>query len=133
MLSELLSAAVSGQLADQDSAAEPASELLPRLGRPPSDADAETLLGEEDLGFDTVPSSPPNEGDAQLVSLARILHAAGPLRVADLYSRAGFDVNDTGAIEAFYLTLRDELGKSIRVREGSDEQAVLEAVPDAPG
>ena len=54
------------------------------------------------------------------------------MTVPELCRAAGFDLNDVGEIERFYLMLRQEFGVSIEAAERGEENQMLRAVGDAP-
>lgn len=133
MEGELLAAAVSGALVPQHEADEPAGILLERVGLPPespaltngSDTDPE----EESVAMNPLSSS---QEDAKS-DLVRVLREAGrPLPLPELFSMAGYDRDSTADIELFYLELRAQLGRSLRQVDGPVENALLEALGDAP-
>ena len=63
---------------------------------------------------------------------AAVLRAAGrPLSLPELFSQAGFDRDQPEHVEVFYLSLRSQLGHTIRKVGDFIENAELEAI-DAP-
>jgi hypothetical protein len=126
MGNELVAAAVVGQLVKQDPTDETAVELLERIGAPPV-APARAKVGT--VGQKTrISPGPERKQPLELVSA--LVEAGRPLTLHELCLAAGVNVNEVGAIEQFYTTLRGELGKTIRV-EGSGEGAELLAVTRA--
>lgn len=131
---ELLFAAVSGSLVPQIYDEEPADVLLKRLGPPPINAIGNYALiadpGEEAATM----VLPFGENKAAVApSLAEVLLKAGaPLSLPDLFLRAGYDRDATEHVEQFYLALRTEIGRTIRMVGDSQENVLLEAILDAP-
>lgn len=126
---EVLDAAVAGMLVPQVEQDTPAISLLLERGATPSDTSQKrtaTRRKKEHRMKDLQPSPAPNG------SLREALLAAGrPLLITELFSLAGYDRDATEDIERFYLTLRNELNKTVRVMSGSGEDARLEAMTDA--
>lgn len=111
---EILDQAVQGRLIPQNPSDEPASDLIARLGPPVSPT---ILLSSDDLESDgevePVPASPVSASTS--ASLSEVLRsAARPLTLPELFALAGYDRDSTRDVEQFYLTLRDQLGQSIR-------------------
>ena len=77
----------------------------------------------------TKQNRPPRYSTATLRQV--LVDAGRPLRVPELFSMSDYDRDSTGDVERFYLKLRAELGRTIRVIEKADENALLEAIPDA--
>jgi type I restriction enzyme S subunit len=139
LFAELLAAATSGQLADQQDADESADVLLQRLGPLPSDGalrklDQDAQKSEErpmpqterrDRGTDT-PSPVVDRLTATLQT------AGGPMSLPELFARSGYDRDSITEIEEFYPTLRRAIGVSIRRSGEAQENAMLEAIADAP-
>lgn len=127
---EILATAVAGALVPQDKQDEPAELLLARLGPPPSPAapseqadyaDDEQAVAMTEI---TVPET--------TRSLPDVLRRAGrPVPLPDLFAMAGYDRDSVEHVEHFYLALRAELGRTIRVVGKSGENALVE-VADAP-
>ena len=124
---ELLVAAVTGQLASQDPEDEPARTLLDRLGTPP--APPKRRRGKKgDINREPLRSDPSRQRTDAVIDLASVLRESGvPLSLTELIARAGFDRNEAGDIERFYLALRAQLGSSIRIERGSGDNMVVEA------
>lgn len=132
MIEQLLGAAVNGTLATQDPADEPAGAMLERLGPPPRDVLPMHIMTETEEP-DAVTDPAIDGTDAPTVTLADVLRSKGqPMTLPDLCFAAGFDRNQVGDIERFYVALRTELGTTIRVAEPTDENAVVEVI-DAAG
>jgi len=133
METELLAAAVAGELVEQNPRDEPAAAFINRLGPPPS----ETLPADDaDEGKDTAPVSFKRTSSSRLhvpnSDLAAVLREAGrPLTLPELFGQAGFDRDEPEHVELFYLALRSQLGSAIRQAGDAIENAVLEAVDAA--
>jgi type I restriction enzyme S subunit len=127
---ELLTAAATGKLVEQDPSDEPAATLLERLGPPQVDRSSEisAAKGAQDVKATkrSQRSSSPTKASLRDV----LLEAGRPLRVPELFSMAAYDRDSTEDVERFYLRVREELGKSIRIVGGSGEDALLEANTD---
>ena len=128
---ELLTAAVSGSLVPQLETDEPAEALLERLGPPPGHADLPRAIPPiKEIAMST-PQVP--RGPRPIRSLPEVLRETRrPLRVPELFALAGYDRDSMEDVERFYLALRDQLGKTVREVSGDRENALLEAVGDAP-
>jgi len=131
----LLEAAVTGSLVSPDSADEPAEALLRRLGPPPKESaprPAPETASDEAITMKSTrrsdePTSLPN------IALSQVLRDAGrPLSVPELFSMAGYDRDSVEHVQHFYLSLRSELDRSIRIVGDTLENALLEAIADAP-
>jgi type I restriction enzyme S subunit len=129
MISELLSTAVSGRLVDQGLDDEPAAALLIRLGPPPTDtvpARQHELPAAQESATDVA-------GGTHANSLAAFLQAAGrSMSALELFKAAGYDRNDIGDIERFFVSLRTEINISIRTAGGVEGNPILEIIADAP-
>ncbi|MDO8210967.1 hypothetical protein [Conexibacter sp. CPCC 206217] len=127
---EVLAAAVSGALVPQNEGDEHAEDLLKRCGPPPLDRRAIDNRAVEEGNMAKQPDSEPRRlGEPEL---AAALRRSGPMRIPELCRSAGFDLNDVGEIERFYLALRNELGVSVEAVGEREENQTLGAVPDAP-
>lgn len=130
MAAELLRAAVTGQLVGQDPADEPADQLVRRLGSPPADprpAKMRRVAGPDDKAGDT-----PMAAAARARNLSAVLADADrPLTLLELCRAADVDINDVDQIELFYITLRAELGQSIRIVGDGGESTALEVIDSA--
>jgi restriction endonuclease S subunit len=127
---ELLTAAATGSLVQRDPSDEPADTLLERLGPPPLD---EIPVDSEAVGAREVRVTKRSQrsGSPTKTTLRDVLVEAGrPLRVPELFSMAAYDRDSTEDVERFYLRIREELGRSIRVAGGSGEETLLEANQD---
>ena len=134
---ELLAAAVTGQLAPQDPGDESAHVLLKRLGPPPTSPGRRRQTTGDD---DQVPStSRPSRlradpamlrADPAIDFTAVLRESGGALPIRELFARADFDRDSTEDVECFYLALRAQLGRSIRVKEGGagDENIIVEVL-----
>ena len=127
---ELLAAAVTGQLASQDSGDESAHELLDRLGPPPtSPRRRRQTTGDNDQVSSK--SRPSRLRAAPTTDFAAVLRdSGGALPIRELFARADFDRDSTEDVERFYVALRAQLGRSIRVKEEEcgDENVVVEVI-----
>jgi len=139
MLAELLAAATSGHLVPQHDDDEPADVLLHRVGPPPTDAGlVERPIKGQESREQTVAMALPNgrdiDGtDAAANRLAAVLRNAGrALALPELFSLAGYNRDSIADVEEFYLALRAATGTTIRQVNGAQENAMLEAIPDAP-
>ena len=54
------------------------------------------------------------------------------LALPELFSLAGYNRDSIADVEEFYLALRAATGTTIRQVNGAQENAMLEAIPDAP-
>jgi type I restriction enzyme S subunit len=127
---ELLAAAVAGELTPQDPNDEPAETLIQRLGPPPRTV--------------ATPATPSHRGDsmskrrpraAQMAESAPDLAAelrksGGALSLPELFTQAGYDRDLPEHVELFYLALREQLGRTIRLIGDNAENAEL-GVADA--
>ena len=126
MRSELLTLAVQGQLVGQDAMDESAQRLLERVGEPLP----------EILPMDNYKTEPIEVTDeAQSIGSSRqlvaVLGKAGrTLTVPELFAMAGYDRDSPEQVEMFYLAIRSEIGKTIRVVDDQRENVGLEAVED---
>lgn len=133
METELLAAAVAGELVEQDPADEPAAVLIDRLGPPSSEP---LPANDADEGKETVPVSAKRTSASRWQGpnsdLAAVLREAGrPLKLPELFGQAGFDRDEPEHVELFYLALRSQLGSAIRQVDDAVENAELEAVDAA--
>lgn len=133
METELLAAAVAGELVEQDPTDEPAAALIDRLGPPPSEL---LPANDADEGKETAPvpakrtSASRRQGPNN--DLAAVLREAGrPLKLPELFGQAGFDRDEPEHVELFYLALRSQLGSAIQQVGDAIENAELEAVDAA--
>ena len=126
---EVLAAAVSGVLVPQDEGDEHGEDLLKRCGPPPPDRIAVDNAAVEEGNVAKQPDlGPPEPGEPEL---AAVLRRSGPMRIPELCNAVGFDLNDVGEIERFYLALRKELGVSVEAVGEREENQTLRAVADA--
>jgi type I restriction enzyme S subunit len=129
---KLLAAAVSGALVPPDEADEPATELLDRLGEPPVEkATARLRANKTPEEADNVPRrSAASRADGK--TLPEVLaRQQVPLPLPDLFRLAGFDRDKPSDVEEFYVALREDVGRSIRLAGGGPENALVEAADDA--
>jgi type I restriction enzyme S subunit len=134
---ELLSVATSGMLVGQDDSDESAPLLLKRLGSPRDERPAadrgESERQEQEDNTMTIDLGEVSRMIGRSRKLGPVLHEAKrPMRLPELFSKAGYDANSTEDIEQFYLALRAELQRSIRAVPGSSDNSLVEAVTDAP-
>ena len=122
---ELLAAAVGGEIVAQVPSDEPAEALLVRLGPPPSPPRPKRGTGR--------PTEVPNNRRSRRqfgegpVDLAVVLEeSGGSLSLPELYARANFDRDQTEHVERFYLALRSQLGRSVRLAGSERENPTLE-------
>ena len=120
MAVELLKAAVSGRLVEQDPADEPAADLLARLGPTPARQPRARRLSA------TRGAARPAASTGNLDLVGALTSAARPLRLPDLCRAAGVDINSVDAIEQLYTELRSVVGGSVRIVGGAGEEAELE-------
>lgn len=133
METELLAAAVAGELVERDPADEPAWALIDRLGPPPSE---QLPANDADEGKETSPVSAKRTSASRRQGpnsdLTAVLREAGrPLKLPELFGQAGFDRDEPEHVELFYLALRSQLGSAIRQVGDLVENAELEAVDAA--
>lgn len=134
MAQALLAAAVAGTLVSQDPDDEPADQLLARLGPPPPDNESTDLSAMPDAQPKLSASRGAREIEQR--SLAPRIHQAlstadGGIPLPELCRAAEVNIDDVGELEALYAILRAEIDRSIRVVGKAEENAVLEAIPDA--
>ncbi|MFN3261306.1 MAG: restriction endonuclease subunit S [Pikeienuella sp.] len=133
MEAELLAAAVTGELVEQDPADETAAALIERLGPPPSESrPANDVDKRKEPPPVTVKRPSASRRQGPNTDLAEVLREAGtPLKLPELFGQAGFDRDEPEHVELFYLALRSQLGSAIRqVRDGV-ENAELETIDAA--
>jgi restriction endonuclease S subunit len=126
---ELLVAAISGTLVAQHPGVESAAALLARIGPPP-----ERVAKVVSTGVSTMSTTKRQDRVPRYsrTTLRQILVEAGrPLRVPELFSMSDYDRDSTEDVERFYLKLRTELGRTIHVIGETEENALLEVLPDA--
>ena len=125
MQRELLAAAVAGETVPQVPDDEPADVLLARLGPPPSSPRPPRHTGRS-TEVRTKRRSKGRSG-AGAVDLAAVLHeSGGSLSLPVLYARANFDRDQTEHVERFYLALRSQLGRSVRLAGAEPENPTVE-------
>ena len=126
MESEILAAAVTGELVRQRKDVESAMDLLYRMGG---------TRRKRPIGRPRKPGPVPEEkrvakrslNDA-VSTLPEVLRKAGrPMALPDVFASAGYDRNSLAEVEAFYVALRQELGQSVRIVEGT-ENGLLELI-----
>lgn len=126
---ELFAAAVAGEIADQEPDDESAEAMLARLGPPPKAARLKRRKRES--GKMSRRRGPKRRTSEATTDLAAVLvEAGGSLPLSELFARAGFERDLTEHVERFYLALRAQLGKSLRLT-GSDAEALNVEINDA--
>jgi type I restriction enzyme S subunit len=132
---ELLTAAVAGEVAAQDSSDEPAVALLERLGPPPREViSSRTTDVENGVIITVVPTNrkSPSRRTVPTNDLVGVLREAGrPLSLPELFNQAGYDRDQPEHVELFYLAVRLQLGRTIRQVGDAMENAELEAIDAA--
>lgn len=128
---ELLSRAVSGTLVPPDESSESAAELLNRMGKPPAERAAPRPLSSSPRVKEG-PHMPQNSGRSRRsprTSLSAVLLSrhGDSIPLPELFRLAGFDKDKPSDVEEFYVELRDELGRSIRISSEEQENAMVEA------
>ena len=127
---ELLAAAVSGQLDAQDPGDESAEALLIRVGSPPARRRRRRTTGDGDQMARR--RKPAKQTMDTAVDLGAVLReSGGALSLRELFARAGFDRDRVEHVEQFYLALRAQLGRSIRVGKGGTENVVVAEIDSA--
>jgi hypothetical protein len=53
-------------------------------------------------------------------------NAAGPLSLETLFASAGYDRDKPSHVEQFYVELREQLGRTIRVAQSAPEHDLVE-------
>ena len=126
MRSELLTLAVQGQLVGQDPIDESAQRLLERVGEPLPE-----ILPMDNHETDPVAVTTEARSIGTGRQLVAVLRKAGrTLTVPALFARAGYDRDSPGQVEMFYLAIRSEIGRTIRVVDENRENSGLQAVED---
>ena len=119
MEQELLAMAVSGSLIPARPVHESAAALLERLGPPPTE--------QRDRPPPKEKESRPMTGPRSLEDTLRAANAALPL--PELFALAGYDEDKPAEVEDFYVQLRDQLDRTIRiVANGRPENAIVELI-----
>jgi type I restriction enzyme S subunit len=133
METELLAAAVAGELVEQDPEDEPAASLIDRLGPPPSEPlPATDAYERKEAAPVSVKRTSAIRRQGPYSDLAAVLREARrPLKLPELFGQAGFDRDEPEHVELFYLALRSQLGSAIRQVGAAVENAELEAVDAA--
>jgi type I restriction enzyme S subunit len=123
IITQLLAAAVGGELVSRDPAAEPASALVARLGPVPDDSPG-SLPSRKEAAM----AEPHADKALTPKDLGQTLEpVSGALSFADLFRAAGYDPDDTEDVERFYLLLREAVGTTVRVT-GDHEDTTFEAI-----
>jgi type I restriction enzyme S subunit len=132
METELLAMAVSGALVPPENTSESAAELLDRLGTPPKEkAATRSRSRRRPEEGPHMPQRPDRGRRPSVNSLPGVLSRQGvPLPLPELFRLVGFDKDKPSDVEEFYVELREELGRSIRMTGGDQENALVEAIDD---
>jgi type I restriction enzyme S subunit len=125
---ELLAAAVAGELTPQDPNDEPAGSLIQRLGPPPRTVATPALSSRK--GDSMSKRRPRAAQTAEPDLVAALRRAGGTLSLPELFAQAGYDRDLPEQVELFYLALREEFGRTIRLTGDAAENAEL-GVADA--
>lgn len=129
MEAELLAMAVSGALVLPEDTGESAAELLDRLGTPLNEKAAARSRSPRRPEGPHMPQRPARGRRPYLTPLPEVLSRQGvPLPLPELFRLAGFDKDRPSDVEEFYVELREELGNSIRLTGGDQENALVEAI-----
>ena len=123
MESEILRAAATGELVPQRSGVESATEMLARIGRNrrkrSTDSPRKPMPRHERTA----------EHENTALTIPDVLRkAGGPVDVREVFVLVGYDRNSTADIEAFYVALRRELGRTVRIEGGVSENGRLELI-----
>lgn len=117
----LTDAALSGRLGTGRHTDEPAEALLRKMGPPPVDV---IILDPAVLAKSRAMEPPLDYADWPPVAAA-LAHAQRNMPLPDLCLAANYDLNDVGAIEAFYRELLIELEDRVEIVEDTAENAVI--------
>lgn len=120
----ILAAAVRGELTKRDASEESAADMLRRLGSPPKEAALPRLPRPKASDEEEEP------GDDHQDLTEALKENGGRLKVAELFSNARYKKDHTREFAAYYLALRDKIGKTIRVAGSDGEDSILEVIPD---
>ena len=122
---ELLAAAVAGEIVPQVPGDEPADVLLARLGPPPNLPRQRRRTRRSTEVRNRRRSKGRSRNGA--VDLSAVLQeSGGSLSLPELYARANFDRDQTEHVEQFYLALRSQLGRSVRLAGTNQENPIVE-------
>ena len=122
---ELLAAAVGGEIVTQVQSDEPAEVLLARLGPPPSLRRPRRGTGRP-TEVKKSRRSKGRSGDGAVDLAAVLKESGGSLPLPELYARANFDRDQTEHVERFYVALRSQLGRSVRLGGSERENPTVE-------
>ena len=122
---ELLAAAVGGEIVAQVSSDEPAEMLLARLGQPPNPL-RQRRGTRRPTEVKNSSRSKGRSGEGAVELAAVLKESGGSLSLPELYARAGFDRDQTEHVERFYLALRSQLGRSVRLAGSEYENPTVE-------
>ena len=122
---ELLAAAVAGEIVAQVPGDEPADVLLARLGPPPIPQRPQRRTGRS-TKVRKRRRSKGRSGDGAVDLSAVLQESGGSLSLPELYARANFDRDQTEHVEQFYLALRFQLGRSVRLAGSERENPTVE-------
>ena len=122
---ELLAAAVAGEIVARVPSDEPAEVLLARLGPPPSPQRPRRGTGRS-TEVRNRRRSKGRSGEGAVDLAAVLEESGGSLSLPELYARANFDRDQTEHVERFYLALRSQLGRSVRLAGSERENPTVE-------
>ncbi len=126
MLREIWAAAVSGRLVAQHPEDEPATALLARLGPPPEAERSLPAPVEKENAVTKAKRRAARKPDG-IKSLINALSEAGrALPMPELFAAAGYDRDSAGDVEAFYIALREEVGRGVEPTSDVRENAPVE-------
>jgi type I restriction enzyme S subunit len=127
---ELLVAAIGGSLVPQDPDAESGAALLERIGK---NNEETSTINDDGVRIMKAAKKKDQVHRHSTETIQKVLKDAGrPIRVPELFSLLDYDRNSAEDVESFYLKLRAEFARTIRVVGEQGENAMLEAIPDAP-
>jgi type I restriction enzyme S subunit len=123
---ELLAAAASGSLTEQETGDEPAMDLLLRLGPPPREASLP-----REVKFSSTNGNDDHPIPKRRDLAASVAEAGHSLSLPELCRAVELNVDEIDAIETFYAEVRDALGHTITI-DGNGESGRLDVITDAP-
>ena len=123
---------MTGTLVQQRVGVESAQDLLGRLGAPPEERSRGK--GGKRMSRSQQRSTELDSSLDALSELPSALQKAGAsVSLEELFSLAGYDRHSPEQVEAFYLELRRELGRTLRIVGDAGENGNLELTKDASG